>query len=106
MDDSLFLLGIVALTSVLAYFAARRFAGLQAAGLAAASARLLECAGLALGFYLLDLAAGFAAVLVLRKLTGAFIGLYVNTDGTLPVLATLQAIVFQWWRAEGGRGGA
>ena len=40
------------------------------------------------------------AVLLLRKLTGSFISMYVNTDVTLGLFSAFQAVVFQWWRAE------
>jgi len=52
------------------------------------------------GMMLLGALAGFAAVLVLRKLTGSFISMYVNTDATLTLFSAFQAIMFQWWRAE------
>ncbi len=100
MGDSLYLLGLFAFTSLVAYSAARRFGGLGREALRPAVVRLLEWLGLSAAFYLLNLAAGFAAVLVVRKLTGAFLSLYVNTDGTLALLSALQAVTFQWWRAE------
>ena len=100
MSDSLFLFGLVSLTSVLAFLLARRKWALEGSGLRAALLRLLECAGLVAGFYVLNVVAGFGFVLVLRKLTGSFISVYVNTDGTLPILSALQAVAFQWWRAE------
>jgi hypothetical protein len=100
MSDSLYLLGLVTFTSVLAYLAARRWAGLARDGLRAAFVRLLEWVGLVVGFYVLNLVTGFAAILVLRKATGSFISLYVNTDTTLVLLSALQAVAFQWWRAE------
>ncbi|HEV7498455.1 MAG TPA: hypothetical protein VGQ33_00570 [Vicinamibacteria bacterium] len=100
MSDSLFLLGLVALTSALVGVVAQRWGRLDAKALPTAAARLLEAVGLALAFYALNLAAGFGAVLVLRKITGAFVSAYVNTDATLAVISGLQAIAFQWWRAE------
>ena len=100
MGDSLYLLGLVALTSWLAWRAGRRWARLDKAPLRPALVRLLEWAGLTVGFYVLNVLVGFAAVLVLRKLTGSFISMYVNTDATLPLLSALQAVTFQWWRAE------
>jgi len=38
--------------------------------------------------------------LLLRKLTGSFVSMYINTDVTLVLLSAFQALVFQWWRAE------
>jgi hypothetical protein len=85
------------------FLVARRGARLPAAGLRAALGRLLECAGLVLAFYALNVGVGFAAVLVLRKVTGGFVSAYLTTDDTLAVLSALQAVAFQWWRAEGER---
>jgi hypothetical protein len=101
MFDSIYLLGLVTLTSVLAWLVARRRARLEAAALRPALVRVLEWVGLTVGFYVLDLLVGFVAVLVLRRLTGSFVSMYVNTDTTLVVLAALQAATFQWWRAGG-----
>jgi hypothetical protein len=100
MGDSLYVLGLVALTSCLVWWGGRRWARLDKASLRPAFARLLECAGLAVAFYALNVLVGFAAVLVLRKLTGSFISMYLNTDATLSLLSALQAVTFQWWRAE------
>ena len=100
MLASLYLLVLVALTSAAVVALARRGLGLRAARLPAALRRLLECAGLTLAFYVLNLAVGFAAVLVLRRLTGAFVSAYLNADDTLPVLSLFQAVAFQWWRAD------
>ena len=100
MGDSLYLLGLVALTSWLAWRGGRRWARLDGARLRPALVRLLECAGLSVGFYVLNVLVGFAAVLVLRKLTGSFISMYVNADWTLTLLSAFQAVTFQWWRAQ------
>ena len=100
MGDSLYLLGLVALTSWLAWWGGRGWARLDKAAVRPALVRLLECAGLVVAFYVLNLLVGFVAVLVLRKVTGSFISMYVNTDATLVVLSALQAVAFQWWRAE------
>jgi len=100
MLDSLYLIALVALTSAAVVAVARRPLALSAARLPAALRRLLECAGLTLAFYVLNLAVGFAAVLILRRLTGVFLSAYLNADDTLPVLSLFQAVAFQWWRAD------
>ena len=100
LGDSLYLAGLVALTSCLVWFAGRRWRGLDQAALRPALVRLLEWLGLVVAFYVLNLLVGFVAVLLLRKLTGSFISMYVNTDVTLGLLSAFQAVVFQWWRAE------
>ena len=88
------------MTSILSYVVVRRWSR-PSGPLAAAVLRLLECAGLAAFFYLLNLATGFLAVAALRRVTGEFVSAYVVGDGTLLVLSALQAVVLQWWRAEG-----
>ena len=78
----------------------RRRLRLSASSLRHALVRLLEWVGLSVVFYALNLFIGFALVLLLRKLTGSFVSMYVNTDATLALLSAFQALVFQWWRAE------
>jgi hypothetical protein len=99
VSDGAYLLAVAAATSLAAYGAARRWGRLTPSALPAAVMRLLECAGLTVGFYALNVAVGFAAALVLRTLTGAFVSVYVNADITLVILSALQAVTFQWWRA-------
>jgi hypothetical protein len=98
--DALYLIGLVALTSALLWLAGRRGLGLDSIGLRRALPRLLEWVGLTVLLYVLNLLTGFALVLLLRKLTGSFISMYVNADATLALLAAFQALLFQWWRAE------
>ena len=100
MSDVLYLIGLVALTSGLVWVIGRRGLGLRSSAVRPALVRLLEWVGLSVVFYAVNLFVGFLAVLVLRKLTGSFISMYVNTDTTLALLAAFQALVFQWWRAE------
>jgi hypothetical protein len=98
--DSLYLIGLVALTSGLVWVAGRRGLGLRSSAVRPALVRLLEWVGLSVAFYAVNLCVGFLAVLVLRKLSGSFISMYVNSDTTLALLSAFQALVFQWWRAE------
>ena len=100
MEDALYLIGLVALTSGLVWVAGRRLLRLQTSVLRPALRRLLEWVGLTVLLYALNLFAGFALVLLLRKLTGSFVSMYINTDVTLVLLSAFQALVFQWWRAE------
>jgi hypothetical protein len=104
MSDSVYLLTLTAVTSVVVSVAGVRSGRVRARALRPAAVRLLECVGLSVAFYVLNLAAGFVAVLVLRRVTQEFVSVYVNSDSTLPVLSAFQAIVFQWWRAESGGG--
>ena len=100
MSDGLYLIGLVALTSALVWVIGRRGLGLRSSAIRPALVRLLEWVGLSAVFYAVNLFVGFLAVLVLRKLTGSFISIYVNTDATLALLSAFQALVFQWWRAD------
>jgi hypothetical protein len=102
MGDSAFLVGLVVLTSAIVLLAARRLGFAQARALRSALVRLVEWAGMAAGFYALNLAVGVLAVLVVRTATRSFVSVYIIGDGTLPVLSALQAVVLQWWRAESG----
>src|SRR3990172_201812 len=91
---------IVALTSLGAYLAATRFAGLRRADLRGAVMEMLECLGLVVLFFLANFAVGTALILGLRALTGRFVSVYVVDDATLAVLSLLQALVFHRWRAR------
>ena len=98
--ESLYVLGLVMASSVLAAVAGRRLFSLREGGLRPALVRVLEWAGLTVGFYVLNLLLGVAAVVLLRKARGGFVSLYLNTDNTIVLLSALQAAVLQWWRAE------
>jgi len=96
-----YLLLLFGLTSSALYLAATRGLGLRRDALRPALARMLECAGLAIVLAAANLAAGFLLVLALRRLTGSFVSLYLNTDSTLLALSVLQAVVLQWWMSAG-----
>ena len=98
--SSITLVLIVGLTSLGAYFAARRFAGLRRADLHGAVMETLECLGLVVIFILANIAVGTALILGLRALTGRFISVYIVNDATLAILSLLQAFVFHRWRAR------
>ena len=98
--ESLYVLGLVLACSLMVGTLGVRLMGLRVDALRPALIRLLEWVGLTAGFYALNLVLGVAAVVVLRKATGDFVSLYLNTDNTLVILSALQAAVFQWWRAE------
>lgn len=102
--EQLFLPLLFLLTSAALYAIATRGLGLPRAALRRALGAVLECAGLTLVLAAANVAAGFALVLLLRRLTGTFLSLYVNTDLVILGLAVLQAVALQWWMAaeEGG----
>jgi len=99
--EAYYLLLLFAVTSAAIYLAATRGLGARRYALRPALARMLECVGLAIVLGALNVAVGFLLVLALRRLTGSFVSLYLNTDGTLLALSVLQAIVLQWWMAAG-----
>jgi len=99
--EPIYLLLLFGATSSALYLAATRRLGLRHAGLRPALERVLECVGLTLAIAALNLAAGVLLVLALRRLTGAFVSLYLNTDGTLLALSLLQAVALQWWMKDG-----
>ena len=98
--ESLYVLGLVMASSLVAGLIARRVFRLRGSALPPALVRLLEWAGLTVGFYVLNLLLGVALVVLLRKARGGFVSLYLNTDNTIVVMSALQAAVLQWWRAE------
>ena len=99
--EAYYLLLLFGVTSPALYLAATRGLGARREALRPALARMLECVGLAIVLAALNVAVGFLIVLALRRLTGSFVSLYLNTDGTLLALSLLQAIALQWWMREG-----
>jgi hypothetical protein len=98
--SSLTLVFVVVLTSLGAYLAATRYAGLRRADLPRAVVETLECLGLVLIFLLANIAVGTALILGLRAVTGRFISVYIVNDATLAILSLLQALVIHRWRAR------
>jgi hypothetical protein len=97
--EALFLLSLVAATSAGALHLARRRGRRVAPGeLRAAALGALECAGLAVVFFVANLALGALLTLVVRALTPLFVSLYLSADVSLLVLSALQALVYQRWR--------
>ena len=97
---SITLVLIVGLTSLGAYLAATRFAGLRRADLQGAVMETLECLGLVVIFFVANLSVGAALILGLRGLSGRFISVYIVDDVTLVILSILQGVVFHRWRAR------
>jgi hypothetical protein len=94
---SLAILGIIALTSLVAYSVGTRGFGLRRDRLTQATLDTLECLGLAVVFLMGNLAAGVALILGLRALTGRFISIYWLDDISVVALSFLQALVLQSW---------
>ena len=76
--------------------------GLRMSALRGAAARAVEWAGFTALLAAANVAAGFVLVLVLRRVTGRFLSIYVNTDLTLLAVSALQAAVLLWWMEAAG----
>jgi len=98
--EAYYLLLLFGVTSAAFYLTATRGLGARRYALRPALFRMLECVGLAIVLGAVNVAVGFLLVLALRRLTGSFVSLYLNTDGTLLVLSLLQAVVLQWWMRD------
>jgi len=94
---SLLIIGIIALTSLGAYFVGTRGFGLRRDRLTPATIEALECLGLVMVFLVGNLAAGVALILGLRALTGRFISMYWLNDVSVLALSLVQALVLQSW---------
>jgi len=89
-----FVLLIAALTSAVAVLLVRRRR--RSITLRGAALRALECLGLAVVFFVADVAVGVLMILAVRA-TGRFTSIYGLSDPTLVVLAFLQALVVHHW---------
>lgn len=95
-----FILILVGITSILAVLAGVWGLGLPSKRLKRATGRALECIGLMLGFFALNVAVGMAGTLAWRRLTHTFLSLYNLGDVALLGLSLCQGLLFQWWRNE------
>ena len=98
--ETTFILAVAALSTLAAALLVR---GRARRSFQSAAAGALETIGLAAVFLGVNVAVGFALILLTRLVTGRFASLYKNDDVTILVLSVLQAIVFRWWREPEGR---
>ncbi|HEV8254698.1 MAG TPA: hypothetical protein VGQ78_08085 [Vicinamibacteria bacterium] len=91
------LVAVVAVSSALALLLGRRLLRLPLRGLRFAWGRALECVGLAVVFYGLNVGLGLAGALIARA-AGSDVSLYTSGDASLAVFSLLQALVLEWWR--------
>jgi hypothetical protein len=96
--EQAFILIVAGLTSVATYLLGVKGLRLSKRGLWPALGKALECIGLTLALFLLNVAVGMVAILATQLLIGRFISLYHASDTTLLVLSLLQALTFQAWR--------
>ncbi len=92
-----FILILIGFTSICAYLVGAKRLRLQASKACTAVAGMLECIGITLFFFVVNVMAGFFAVLTARILTQRFVSLHF-ADETLMVLSLLQGLVFKCWR--------
>jgi hypothetical protein len=94
---TLLIIGIIALTSLVAYFVGTRGLRLRRDRLTQATMEALECLGLAMVFLMGNLATGVALTLGLRALTGRFLSIYWLSDISVLALSFLEALILQSW---------
>jgi hypothetical protein len=100
--DKLYVPLLILLSSAFGYLYARRRWGIDGANLRQAFRTALELIGCWIVVYGANLLFGLVLILLIRRLTGFFISLYVLNDIMLVLLTVLQALVFyHLWR--GGR---
>jgi len=89
---------LVGITTLGAFLIGVGVIGMSWGSLGRAIGRMLEGVGLALIFFMANVAVGMAVVFAGRLLTGGFVSLYLANDMTLLVFSLLQGLTFQWWR--------
>jgi hypothetical protein len=97
MAEGLVLFAVV-VTSTGTLLVGTAWLGLRPADLLPAARRALECIGLMIGFFLINLAVGVVMVFVGRQLLDTFVSLYFVNDVALLGISLLQGVLFQWWR--------
>ncbi len=93
-----FILLLVGLTSVGAYWVGVKGLGLSGHGLRLAVGKVLEYLGMMLVFLASNLAVGMITILAARVVTREFVSLYLIDDEVLVILSFLQGLAFQCWR--------
>lgn len=93
-----FMLALVAVTSLGAYLLGAKGLKLPGRAIRKAIGKMLECLGMMFVFLGINIAVGVIVILAARAVTGEFVSLYLASDGTLLVLSLIQGLAFQWWR--------
>ena len=101
--EQLFLLALVAVTSVAACAVGIAGLGLRPARLWEAGRFALQLVGMSTLFFVGNLATGLVCVLAVRGATGTFVSVYLLNDLTLAVLSAVQGVCFECWRMSGRR---
>lgn len=103
VTEQVFLLALVAVTSVAAGVLGIVGLGLRPARLWEAGRFALQLVGMSALFFAGNLAAGLLCVLTVRGATGTFVSVYLLNDLTLGVLSAIQGVCFECWRTSGDR---
>ena len=90
----------VAVTSTGTLLVGTAWLGLRPADLRWAARQALECVGLSIGFFVMNLTVGVTMVFVGRQLLDTFVSIYFVNDVALLGIYLLQAVLFQWWRQK------
>ena len=96
----LFLVLVVAITSLAGIALGTRWLGRSVAGLRAALGGLLECLGTIAVFTVLNFALAAALIVGLRSLTPWFASLYLLDDVGWIIVSLFQGIVWSLWRRD------
>lgn len=102
--EQVFLLALVAVTSIAACVLGIAGLGLRPARLWEAGRFALQLIGMSALFFAGNLAVGLVCVLAVRGTTGTFVSVYLLNDLTLGVLSAVQGVCFECWRTSGDRG--
>jgi hypothetical protein len=99
--EVIFAVGLVIVTSLLAYGASNKYRAPKARPMSAAVRALFDWAGVFVLFFAANLALGMVVILLLRSITQRFYALYGLQNFLLLILSAAQAFVFQmWWRGD------
>ena len=94
-----YIVGAVALTSVVAYLLGRFAVGLASGALSTALRRAAECVGIGVLFVAANVLAQVLLVLLMRVVSGGFVSLYFVDSSIIVPLSCLQGLALWWWRA-------
>jgi hypothetical protein len=99
-----FVLVLVGVTSVAAYLAGTAVLGCSPARVRHAFGKMLECIGIAIVFFAVNVAVGVAITLASRTIFHRFMSMYLSNDISLLVLSLLQGLLFLFWHDSAGEG--
>jgi hypothetical protein len=99
--EVIFAVGLVAVTSLLAYGGSNKSRARSTRPISAALRALFDWAGAFALFFAANLTLGAVVILLLRGITQRFYALYGLENFLLLILSAAQAFVFQmWWRGD------